>query len=174
VRTTKKAELSYAYLHAVAASAGFACSTAHRHLDGCGVDARVDIKEQLTPDSLLTDFTLDVQLKATSSELTTVADRHSFAIDVSLYNRLRSATVAIPRFLVLFHMPADPGEWLNVSGNELVSRRCALWISLLGAPDAQTTTTTTVRFPIGNILTPAALRAIATTVSLGEALTFDE
>jgi len=34
-----EAELSYAYLHAVASRAGFSCAVAERHLDDAGVDA---------------------------------------------------------------------------------------------------------------------------------------
>ena len=34
-----EAELSYAYLHAVASRAGFSCEYRNRHLDGAGVDA---------------------------------------------------------------------------------------------------------------------------------------
>lgn len=36
-----ESELSYAYLHAVAAIAGVACSVATRHEDNAGIDARL-------------------------------------------------------------------------------------------------------------------------------------
>ena len=36
-----EAELSYAYLHAVATRVGFSCEYRNRHLDGAGVDATV-------------------------------------------------------------------------------------------------------------------------------------
>ena len=63
------AELSYAYLHAVAARAGFACEEGNRHEDGIGVDAKLRVKERFAPDSTLTNFTVDVQLKATRGSL---------------------------------------------------------------------------------------------------------
>jgi hypothetical protein len=169
----RKAELSYAYLHAVAAGAGFACSCTHRHLDGCGVDARIDIREQLRPESQLTEFTLDFQLKATSTKLAAVNDRLSFSIDVGLYDNLRTTTIAIPRFIVLLHMPEDPDEWLCVTGDGLIAKRCARWICLSGAPGVETATTT-IRFPLANILTPDALRNIAANVSIGEVPSYDE
>lgn len=85
----KKAELSYAYLHAVAASAGFGCSYTTRHLDGCGVDAQVDISEKLDPKAILTDFSLHFQLKATSTDLPLVEGKFSFPLDVGQYDKLR-------------------------------------------------------------------------------------
>ena len=42
-----KAELSYAYLHAVAARASFGCESSGRHSDSAGVDAYLRIKERL-------------------------------------------------------------------------------------------------------------------------------
>ncbi len=60
-----EAELSYAYLHAVAARAGFACDVAGRQSDRAGIDARIHIKERLAPQAVFTDFSIEVQLKAT-------------------------------------------------------------------------------------------------------------
>ena len=61
-----EAELSYAYLHAVASRGGFSCSYTNRHLDDVGVDAQIDEDGRLlAPDSILTTFGLHVQLKAT-------------------------------------------------------------------------------------------------------------
>jgi len=61
-----EAELSYAYLHAVASKAGFSCEYRNRHLDGAGVDATItEDGRQLAGDSVLTSFSVDVQLKAT-------------------------------------------------------------------------------------------------------------
>lgn len=37
-----ESELSYAYLHAVAAKAGMSCKQGDRHDDGAGVDAEVN------------------------------------------------------------------------------------------------------------------------------------
>lgn len=43
-----KAELSYAYLHAVAARGGLECVVAGRHSDGAGVDAILRARERFT------------------------------------------------------------------------------------------------------------------------------
>lgn len=61
-----KAELSYAYLHAVASRAECEAVVSGRHRDSAGVDAVISAKERFAPDSIYTDFSIDVQLKATS------------------------------------------------------------------------------------------------------------
>ncbi len=65
-----ESELSYAYLHAIAAKAGCECQVTLRHSDGQGVDARLFVDEDFGPGTLQSRFTVEVQLKATSSTLT--------------------------------------------------------------------------------------------------------
>ncbi len=73
-----EAELSYAYLHAVASRAGFSCEYRNRHLDGAGVGATITVNGQvLAADSKLCDFPVDVQLKATGKILPITAARFS-------------------------------------------------------------------------------------------------
>ncbi|NLZ59725.1 MAG: DUF4365 domain-containing protein [Lentisphaerae bacterium] len=60
-----ESELSYAYLYAVAAKAGFACQVSDRLSDNHGIDATVRVFEKMSQDSVLTDFSMDLQLKAT-------------------------------------------------------------------------------------------------------------
>lgn len=77
----RKEQLSYAYLHAVAAAAGFGCEPTHRPGDIAKTDARVIVYERLDPAAFLTDFTIDVQLKATSRPLTARNESWSYWID---------------------------------------------------------------------------------------------
>ena len=167
----RKAELSYAYLHAVAAAAGFACRDTHRHLDGCGVDAQVDISERLDPQAALTDFSLHFQLKATSGTLPVVDGKLSLPLDIDQYDRLRCSTVSIPKFIVLMTLPEEDESWLSVSASELVARHCARWTCICGAPHSPNTTSVTVRFDVNRVLTPQALREIARRVAIGKDIT---
>jgi hypothetical protein len=169
----RKAELSYACLHAVAAAAGFACGPTHRHLDASSVDAQVDVRERLDPNATLTDFSLQFQLKATSATLPLIDGRLSYALDVSQYDKLRSTAVSIPRIVVLMVLPGDSEDWLSVSAEELVARHCARWASLYGAPKTANTSTATVRFSVDRLLTPRALREIARRVAIGEDILHD-
>src|SRR5688572_25231002 len=78
-----EAELSYAYLHAVASRAGFSCEWRNRHVDGAGVDATVtEDGRMLAPDSRLTYIPVDIQLKATYADLPEGAGRLSYSLDI--------------------------------------------------------------------------------------------
>jgi len=169
----RKAELSYAYLHAVAAAAGFACGPTHRHLDANSVDAQVDVREKFDPNATLTDFSVQFQLKATSASLPLIDGRFSYALEVDQYDKLRSTAVAIPRIVVLMVLPEDPQDWLTVSADALIARRCARWISLYGVPETANNSTTAVRFGVDRVLTPKALREIARRVAMGEDIPHD-
>ena len=72
------AELSYAYLHAVAARAGFGCQAGSRLDDGASVDAILRVNEKIAPDSVLWNFPIEVQLKATKQVLTEINGRYSY------------------------------------------------------------------------------------------------
>jgi hypothetical protein len=164
----RKAELSYAYLHAVSAAAGFGCTYSDRHLDGTGVDAQVNIKERLDSGSVLTEFSLHFQLKATSQELAMVDLAISFSLEVPQYDNLRRADVCIPKFMVLMCLPQAPEQWLEVSHDQLVTRKCARWVSLRGAPATTNSTSIAVYVPQINILDPVSLRDMAKQFSLGK------
>lgn len=155
-----KAELSYAYLHAVAARAGFGCECAGRHTDSAGVDAMIRIKDRLDPDSSLTEFTLEIQLKATSQQLVHNNSAFSFPIRTAHYDKLRGTDIASPRYLAVLMMPENDAEWLHSNAEELICRRCVRWVSLRNAPEV-TQGSITVYVPEQNVLNPAALRELA-------------
>ena len=48
------------------------------------------------------------------------------------YNDLRIFTQT-PRLLVVLELPRDESQWMTVTAEELVPRRRAYWLSLLGA-----------------------------------------
>ena len=85
-----ESELSYAYLHAIASRGGIICESAGRHTDEAGVDAVLRVKGMLDLDSILTQFTVDVQLKATKKIPIEQNERYSYSIKVKNYNELRS------------------------------------------------------------------------------------
>lgn len=93
-----KSELSYAFLHAVAARAGLACHATDRHSDGAGVDAVLRARERFEPDSIFTDFTVEVQLKATSAPPAVHEGRYSFWLRRDAYDKLRTTEAAAPRW----------------------------------------------------------------------------
>lgn len=169
-----ESELSYAYLHAVAAKAGFACQVTDRLSDNHGIDATVRVLEKMTPDSALTDFTIDIQLKATIQDLTEIDEKFSFSIPVDQYDKLRSLSAANQKLLLVFRLPRDANDWVTLSEDQLLLKRCAYWVSLRGAPEVTGQESTTVRVPRQNVFSPDAFREIAKARSLEEYLHYED
>jgi hypothetical protein len=167
-----KAELSYAYLHAVSASCGFGCQCADRHTDSAGVDAVIRVKERFSQQSTLTEFTLEIQLKATSQELAYEEERFSLSMKTAHYDKLRKTDIVAPRYLAVLMMPQDRKSWLSLDAEQLICRKCVRWISLRNAA-AVTTASTTVYLPQSNVLSPEALRKIAELASMQEWVNYE-
>ncbi len=164
-----KSELSYAYVHAVAARAGIGCHATDRHADGAGVDVVLRARERFDPASIYTDFTAEVQLKATSVMPHDDGSRLSFWLTRDTYDKLRIVETAAPRLLVVLFLPPDATAWLVLSEEMLVAKRCAYWLSLCGAP-ASAATGSTVYLPKQNVFTVDALRRLMMSFSKGERL----
>ncbi len=167
-------ELSYAYLHAVAAKAGFSCKGTPRPVDNAGVDAWISWKEQLDPRSVHTEDDVRVQLKATTKSPAEEDGKLSYFLeDVARYDQYRTRRGHFPVLLVVLFLPADSTTWLEVSDKELLTRRCAYWVSLWGAPPTRNTSGATVRLPRSNMLTPNNLRDVIRRLSIGEEVVYD-
>jgi hypothetical protein len=168
-----KSELSYAYLHAIAAKAGFSCQEGNRHEDGIGVDAKVRVRERFGVDSILTNFSIDIQLKATSIQPVEANGRYSYSLPLKNYDELRSIEVGAPQLLVVLFLPIDSNEWLVHSAERLVCQKCAYSLSLWGAPASTNKTEQTVYLPVEGVLSPAKLRELAAKFSRQEKLRYD-
>lgn len=168
-----EAELSYAYLHAVATRGGFACSYTNRHLDDAGVDAQIhEDGRLLAADSIHASFTLHAQLKATRVTPVEQNGKFSFNLKVGQYNRLRETRLASPRIMVVLYLPPEPSEWLRHSEECLIAKRCAYWVSLRGAPASPNESTQTVYIPRNQVLSVDALTAIMTRCSRDEEMLY--
>lgn len=168
-----EAELSYAYLHAVAAKAGFSCVYSDRHLDFASIDAVVrEDNRRLAEDSQLTSFELHLQLKATFQPLREVGGCWSFSLPIHQYNRLRVPGVLIQRLLVVLQLPENAEDWLRHSEEGLIAKRCAYWVSLRDAPASENATSQTVRVPRQNLLSPANLMELMTRLSRREVIRY--
>ena len=153
-----EAELSYAYLHAVASRVGFSCEYRNRHLDGAGVNATItEDGRRLADDSVLTSFSVDLQLKATYRELPEQDGRISYFLSIPHYNKLRLEEVAAPRLLVVMRLPRHAEEWLQITEDALIAKRCAYWVSLRGASASTNDESQTVYVPRENLLSPRGL-----------------
>jgi len=156
-------ELSYAYLHAVAARAGMACRQGDRHEDNNGIDAQVTAWAPFTSGGYLTEVNMNIQLKATFVE-PKETDTH-FVFDLrkqSRFDNLSAPTVNFQRFLVVLYLPRDDQEWLSHSVDQLVLKRCAYWVSVRNATGL---TGTSVYIPKNQVFGPDQLRSFAEQLS---------
>jgi len=157
-----KSELSYAYLHAVAAHAGCACQHSGRHSDNLGIDARLTATDIGAPAPSLSVFDVYVQLNATSQNLAVVQNRLSFRLEKALYNKMRVTNMNNQWILVVLILPGVAADWLKTSTQALTLKRCAYWVSLRGAPAPPDgpDERLTIHIPKRNRFTVAALQAL--------------
>lgn len=168
-----ESELSYAYLHAVVSSAGASCQIGTRHDDNTGVDAKITGWGPFPYGGYLTEIDLKIQLKATIKTPTVHNGYFSFYLNgKARYDDLRQKTLATHRLLVVMFLPDDTNDWLTISQDELILRKCAYWVSLKGAPDTTNTSGQTVYIPIYQTFTPTSLLDIFARLSRGETLTY--
>ena len=75
------------------------------------------------------------------------------------YDLLRDPTQT-PRVLVVLDLPRDDDQWIKVTTDELILRRCAYWLSLVRAPETDNRSSVTVRIPMENVFDVKNLRLI--------------
>ena len=120
----RKAELSFAYLAALAAKAGYTCQRGPQP-DVDSIDATIR-----SGDSMRTQF--DVQLKATSTPDRKDDGLH-FRLSRKNYDDLITTARMTPLMLLVLELPSDEAEWLECSVEHLTMRRCCWWASLSGS-----------------------------------------
>jgi Domain of unknown function (DUF4365) len=173
----QESELSYAYLHAVAASAGLSCNFTSRHVDNLGIDAQVIARSDKF-DGPRARVQVDIQLKATILKPTKLYKGYlGYRFDkVDKYDKLREENLQIPAFLVVLFLPKknDAKKWLEVSAKELKIRKAAYWVSLRGAKQSENSSGLTIYLPEVNLLTPSSLFDIFNKTSKDEAINYTE
>ena len=101
---------------------------------------------------------LDLQLKATA-RLARVGTDWRFDLPKRNYDLLRERTL-VPRILVVLNLPAEEGDWLSISEEELVLRRCAYWADITDAPESDNERTVTISIPEHNRFDADALKRL--------------
>lgn len=154
-----EAQLSYAYLHAVASHAGIACQEATRARDNAGIDATLHWIRDFGDAAALTEISLHIQLKATSQAPARADGRLSYFLrEVEQYDRLRQDSAMPPRILAVLFLPRDHAEWLRYSPERLVLQHAAYWVSLVDAPPSPNRSGQTVYIPETQQLSPIGLQ----------------
>lgn len=163
-RNAHKEEFSYAYVHAVAAAAGYACEKAPRLLDLDGVDLTVTA---LGVQGTRRRPRIDLQVKCTSRTNIVHDDYIKFPLEVSAYDNLRFDDPTLPCLLVVVLVPEDIYDWLGHSEDELLIRCCGYWKSLAGESPTLNTNNITIHIPRTNLLTPDFLQGFMRSLGTG-------
>lgn len=148
--TDREESLSRAYVAAVAAGAGYV--TAEQDFDRDGVDVQIRAGGSMRP-------SLDVQLKATINLGEPANDEYRYALKRRNYDLLRGPAM-VPRILIVLSLPAEEINWLSVTPEELVMRRCAFWANLAGFPETQNSESVTISLHKNNRFDVNALKVL--------------
>ena len=155
----QKEGLSLVYVKALAMRAGYSTSTPTPDRDS--VDLRIHAGGVSRP-------ALDLQLKATAHLGESRDGFLPFRLGIKNYDDLRGPTQT-PRVLVVFELPQDESQWMTVTAEQLVLRRCAYWLSLQqGHADVTGQETVTVHIPDRNLFDVQTLRTLMDRSRRGE------
>ncbi|MCP3779811.1 DUF4365 domain-containing protein [Paenibacillus sp. MZ03-122A] len=112
-------------------------------------------------------WSIDIQLKSTINVLYE-KDCIKYDLEAKNYNDLVATEVGAPRMLVLFVLPKDQDQWLNITEDGTILKNCAWWYSLKGMEPTKNANTVRVSIPKEQLLTEVSLRQIMNKVKTGE------
>jgi len=156
-----QSELSYAYFYAVASRVGGRISPGSRLQDNVGIDAIVKIGGKFADKPIRDDFTIEIQLKSTCQPAM-IGENGKISFNKlrrEVYDKFRSIHRPNPSLVILFCLPKNPDEWLHQSEDELILRKCAYWVDLMGAPEKKTKFPT-IYFPPNQLFTTDQLQNV--------------
>jgi hypothetical protein len=154
--------LSMAYVKAIASMAGYNTEFSNRYkCDGTFYEIR-KIKGQMENSGI----TLDFELKSATPNNYSIDTKKGLVIydlDSGNYNalvrRLQTANATL-QILILFCMPKDSIDWINVTAESLVLRKCCFWHQLHKEQVTENTDTCRIKIPIAQQFTPDTLNKI--------------
>lgn len=150
----RKEQFSHAFVRAVASVAGFAVAVPE--VDEDSIDMTLSAR---SVDGLPLRPKLDLQLKCTSDDIIR-GDQVVYPLKRKNYDELRITEFAVPRLLVVVHIPRSEDEWLRHSEEEMAMRRCGYWMSLYGMAETTNVSTVTIQSPRANVFDVAGLRGL--------------
>jgi hypothetical protein len=151
-----KEEFSLAYVHAIAATAGYAFE--YRRVDYFGVDAEI----------LWGSFRIDVQMKCTD-----VGDQTkdlAYPLDARTFNLLTEPDRTVPSFLIVVEVPPVQMDWLALGRSRLSLLHCGYYREMRGLAQITPGTTKTVHLKRKHRLSVPALHHIMSESRAGRAV----
>lgn len=159
-----------AYVSAVAAYAGMSVTESDYDygIDGTFNDLIVKKRRDGKRRFVESGFKIDFQLKST---INIVAENGvlKYDLEVKNYEDLIDQEVGTERILLLFVLPKNQKEWLEISETELKLKRAAWWYSLKGKPCTKNRNRIRIEIPETQLLTPEELKRIMAIVKNGGA-----
>jgi hypothetical protein len=147
----RKELLQRAYISAIASIAGV-----NVHIDKAefdyGIDGNFVIIRQASNGSLFPDGRLEFQMKA-STEVSVKKNHITYNLDAKTYNKLVQRACD-PAMLILLILPKEQEQWVSLSKDEMILRKCCYWHFLVDLPPSPNSQTVSIKIPINNVLTP--------------------
>ncbi|MDR2762057.1 MAG: DUF4365 domain-containing protein [Planctomycetaceae bacterium] len=163
--------LSYSYLHAIVSRLGGSCEPTTQDADNEGIDAHLIFQDNFSPKQIINRVQIDVQLKSTRQNLKIKNNKIIYSLPESQYNRyILPATVQL--VFILFCVPSKLSDWVSLSDDELILRKCAYWTSLNNAPYCDKKTAT-IQIPTKNLITDKSLFTIVKIISEGGKINYE-
>lgn len=162
----QKEALSQAYVRAVIAKAGF--NFGKTEFD-YGIDGT--IKDVINRNGRYVDscFGINFQLKS-STDVFFKDGQVIYDLESKNYNDLVTESSMLPNILILLVLPPDSNEWLNVTEDQLIMKKCAWWCSLEGQEPTTNTDTKRISIPECQIFSPDTLVNLMEKVKGGKKL----
>lgn len=151
-----KEGLSKAYVLAVAHRAGISCTL--RDTD-YGIDGTFHEVKTRGGRRVESGVALDFQAKA-STRCSIEEARVLYDLEAKSHRDLVDEEARTPRILIVLALPDEPGDWLLISPDELVMKRCAFWTSLRGHEPTANEHSQRIQIPRTNLFNVEALQAM--------------
>ena len=161
-------QMSKAFAKAVAAHAGLIMReyTIDYGIDGRFSDVRYDQKRNRYSEN---GFGIDFQIKATTN-LIINSGRIVYDLEVKNYLDLIETDIGTPRILIVYSMPKEREQWITVTENETVLKKCAWWCTLKGHEDTDNKSKIRIEIPEKQLLTTNELQRLIQCVREGAEL----
>ena len=149
--------LSRAYALAVACQAGYSCNFTSSF--DYGMDGAFHEITARGGRLVESGFQIQFQLKASTNCVFT-DDNLRYGLKATNYNDLVETNVGTPRILLVLALPKEDTDWLDLSIDALILRRCMWWHSLHGQARTSNERTRGIRIPLDQQLTVKGLREL--------------
>jgi len=160
-----KEQLNIAYVTAVVAKAG---ATFDSPKQDYGIDGRIaEVRRFQDGKYHATNWILNCQLKATTN-YNLKDDSVAYEMEVEAYNKLVESEGNTYRILIVFCLPSDWQNWLNITEEQLILKKCCYWAFIVDVPSTNKRSRT-IHIPRTNLFTPEAVKVMFDYIKRGEA-----